>query len=156
MRVVVPFTDLAPGVTDALDATGHPYEMVEMTNDESYYWLIHELWADGGSFALVEHDITVHPTVFDELDACPEVWCAFPHAYICGPSYYGMGCVRFRSELIQANPDLMVKVGEMSDHVHPPRHWCSLDKWIQGALHDRHSHPTVLGHTHTSPSHGCI
>ena len=159
MRIVVPYTHLTEGVVAALDATGYPYELVEMVAEDSYWRLLTNLWADGEDFAVVEHDITVHPSVFDELEACPEPWCVYPHEYV-QPSYYGMGCVRFRSELLTGAPGVMHSVGERSDHVHPPRHWCSLDKWLQDELPrtgvTMHHHDTVLGHARRKPAHECL
>lgn len=163
MRIVVPYTRLSVPVLAALDATGRPHELVEMTDDEAYWRLLRDLWSDAETFAIVEHDIVVHPTVFDELDACPEQWCGFPHLYVCGgeSGYYGLGCVRFRASLLQAVPDAMEQVGEMSDAIHPMRHWCTLDKWLQAEVlpragMGRHHHPTVLGHEGRTPAHGCI
>lgn len=159
-HIVVPFTKLAPGVVDALEATGRSFDLAEMTDDESYWRLLRDLWAEGDDFAIVEHDVRVHSTVFDELEACPFYWCAYPNEYINGINY-GMSCVRFRGELLWQAPWVMELVGAISDELHPPRHWCRLDMWLQRVALPQahvqlHRHPIVVGHSHIAPTHGCI
>ena len=179
MRIVVPFTHIMPEVIAALDATGRVYELADVSDSDDAYWqVLSDLWRAGESFAIVEHDVVVHPTVFDGYDACPRVWCASPHRYVCGgdAGYYGMGCVRFRAELLRDNPNVMYDVAQMANAGHPPKHWCTLDAHLQTVLprcrvtvpDTRHPwgehqepvtrcyHATVLGHLHDGVSHGCV
>lgn len=165
MRVVVPFTTLAPGVAAALDATGWLWESVYVgASDEDYWDLLASLWADGDTFAIVEHDVLVEPGTLDELNDCSSQWCGFAVPYFNGP-YPGLACAKFGSGLIGMKPNALQEVAAISDPAHPPKHWCRLDAWLQyrvlpatGAR--RCIHPQILGHVRPHdgvprPSHGC-
>jgi len=137
MRVVVPYTMAAMkrsiGVMIALRATGHTYDMVHVGNsDRDYFDLLSSLWADGETFCIVEHDIVVHPTALDELAACPNDWCGFPHEYM-GEVGYWLGCVKFGAGLIERHPDAMVRTGVLFD-CYPKRHWYRLDPRLQTTI----------------------
>ncbi len=162
----MPFTSLAPGVVEALDATGWSYETVAVSgSDEAYYDLLSGLWADSEGWINVEHDVLVNPDTLDELADCPHDWCRFPVEYVNGP-YPGLGCVKFSTEIVRRNPDAMVEVGLLSDGNHPRKFWCRLDGWLQSvvlprAAENSHIHETVLAHVRDydgqpQPSHGCL
>jgi hypothetical protein len=165
MRVVVPFTALAPGVAQALQATEWSWTPVDVSGSDDAYWsLLAGLWESGESFCIVEHDVIVHPSTFDELADCPQSWCAFPVPYFVG-DYAGMACVKFSANLIAACPEALQRVGHMSNASHPPRHWCTLDAWLQVVLQStgvtRHLHGPALGHYREvaglpQPTHGCV
>lgn len=138
----------------------HHLELRQLDDDEGYWRLWHELWAAGVDLLIVEQDIAVNPTTVEELEWCGGEWCAFPYEYdIANGEYYGTGCVRIRASLTARHPDLIDRVGRLSNHNHPPRHWCTLDAWIQQLLAQagetmcRHQ-PTVQ-HLNPSCSHGC-
>jgi hypothetical protein len=159
MRVICPYTVIAPETRAALDASGYPWEARDVSGSESAYWeLLAELWGAGEAFALVEHDVIPSAEVLASLGACQADWCAAPFPYVNG-LIAGLGCTRFRPGIITRNPDLLNVVALMSDEKHPPRHWCRLDAWTDLVLSRRgerrcRDHPQA-GHLGRSPSHGC-
>ena len=128
------------------------------TRDEAYFDLLAELWEAAEDFCIVEHDIQVSGDTIDEFERCPQLWCCAPYPYQGDQLYQGLGCMRFRRELMLAEPDLLRVVGERSWADHPLKHWCIMDAGIQRSLwplgHQPHPHSPV-GHEHTTPSHGC-
>ena len=163
MRVVVPYAG-SPWRTEvghALRAAGNPtFEWPDVSgSDRAYFDLLSELWRDGESVIVIEHDIIIHPTALDELSACPHDWCGFPHKY-GNTITYGLGCVKFSAALIARNPDAMQRVGVMFDAHHEKRHWCRLDAWLQGCVLPGNGevkccHETVVGHLGSGCAHGC-
>lgn len=136
--------------------------MVEPCNyPEAYFDLLKELWRKRVDFAIVEHDIEVDAETLDAFAECPELWCAHSYEVYAGDvaeSYGGawaLGCVRFRSELLDRFPDAVERAGEMNIHpVHPPRTYQVMDStlthWLKGpygvTVH-QHS-PNVKHHHH--------
>ena len=162
MRVVVPFTNLRPETEKALAASGWPYETVDVSNgDDAYYWLLYRLWAEGATFAIVEHDIVVGPSTLSDMAACNKDWCGYAAPY-WGGNHVGMNCVKFSAALIARHPDAMDRIANMSDPKHPPMHWCRLDCWLQSHVlrlyETHHIHAEVLGHAKERlvPSHNCV
>lgn len=162
MRIVCPRTQVIPEVVEALDATEHPWEPVDLTHPEHYFDLLSELWAAGETFAIVEHDIVVDESVVDELEWCPHPWCAFPYRYLYG-YHHGLGCVRFHRDILRRHPKAMSLVGAMSDEGHPPKHYCRLDGWLRTVLSRRgesmHQHWQMVTHLQSNPGHsghGCV
>lgn len=131
-----------------------------MSGSDTAYWaLLAELWAAGGDFAVVEHDVVPPEGGMASFDACEREWCAARYPYLAG-TYPGLGCARFRSPLIARHPDLMDVVAVMSNEDHGPRHWCTLDAFARSVLMQRGerqctAHPEA-GHPSRSPAHGCI
>lgn len=164
MKVVVPHTRISPGVREGLKSTGRKWEEVFVGNsDEDYWGVLAVLWAKRETFCVVEHDVLVRHDTLDELENCPEAMCAFPVPYFWSPVAVSLACVKFSAEVIARHPDLMQRVGEMSDEGHPPRHWCRLDMWIQMLIRPDafHAHYPVLEHYRPDgalpyPSHGCV
>jgi hypothetical protein len=159
--VAVPFTSLRAETVVAL--TGEQVRYSPMLDDGSYFELLRDLWVDGRSFIIVEHDIVVNETTLDELRVCDHDWCAMPFPYRGNPMAYSLACAKFSAALIARNPDLMEIVGQRSDAKHPPRHWCRMDAWIWQLLTDRgevrheHSRSQPVGHVGPQfPSHGCL
>lgn len=165
MRVVLPFTKIAPGVERALDATKWAWTPIYVGDaDDSYWKLLNDLWGARETFCVVEHDVIVRPDTLDELAACRESWCGFPLPYLNG-EYAGMGCVRFTDRLISGCPNALDDVARYQNDTHPPKHWCVLDHWLQrqvlpalGAA--KHIHQPALMHYRPysglpQPSHGC-
>ena len=166
MRVVVPFVHIAPGVAEALDATGHPWEAIDVSGSDFNYWtLLSDLWSRKACLILVEHDVIVRPDTLAELEACPRPWCAFTVPYL-GGEYPGLGCVKFDASIIAAIPDALDQVGTMSNASHPPKHYCSMDHFLQRVVLPQtgmaqHVHLPALGHYREyeglpQPSHGCV
>jgi hypothetical protein len=166
VKVIVPYTHIAPGVAEALDATKWQWTGIDVSgSDENYWRVLQTLWQSGETFCIVEHDVLLRPNTLTELDLCESAWCAFPVPYM-GGGYAGMACVKFGASLIAACPDALDRVAPLSDASHPPRHWCRLDSWLQYGIlpttgFSRHVHDPPLGHFRPDggepwPSHGCI
>ena len=164
VKVYAPFTGFAPGVREALKATGHPVTEVYVgARDDAYWELLNGLWSKGQSFIVVEHDIVVRADTFEELENCPYEWCSFGAPYFVGV-YHGLACVKFSDTLISRHPKAMEQVAAYPpDEKHPPKHYCRLDALLQQALFGeyRHCHETVLGHVRPydgppQPGHGCV
>ena len=144
----------------AVERAGLPFRAVELAPDDEAYWRFwRSLWDAAEDVTVVEQDIVPHDRVFDEFAACPEPWCAHAYEYSIVGLYAGTGCVRFRHELLAATPGLMDRVALMSDHLHPPKHWCRLDAWMQHQLflagYQQHRHEPPVGHLNPDVSHGC-
>ncbi len=164
MRVVVPFTEMAPATAAALDATSAPWEAVDVSSDDESYWrLLRDLWADSETFLIVEHDIVVRPSTVVEMAMCPSQWCAARYPYFNG-NHAGMGCAKFGTSLLRALPDAIGEIGDRFDGSHPRRHWCRLDAWLTRLLHQRGiplcTNHAPVGHVRSfpgtvKPSHGC-
>lgn len=162
MIVVVPHTEgrIRPETTHTVAKHADFIDFARLDDDEAYWRLLRDYWIRGHGFAVVEQDIILHAAVIPEFEACPEPWCTFGYPYdIVGGTYHGSGCVRWRTELITAIPDLWDRVGRHSNPDHPPRHWCTLDAYAQlelaNAGYQPHRHEPAVGHVDTSCSHGC-
>lgn len=163
MRVVLPYveghTELSK-VTEALKASGFTWEAIEVSaDDEVYFDVISALWGRDQDFCIVEHDIVIGPGTLQRFETCENLWCACPYPYLRG-YYAGLGCARFREELMLAVPNLMAEVAQMSNKRHPPRHWCTVDGFMQQCLlgHGFHmcQHEPVETLGVLTPSHGCV
>jgi hypothetical protein len=167
LRVVCPYTEFHPLAEAVLKrhAPQAEYFYVGQT-DQSYFNLLAEVWAAGCGFLLVEHDIEIRAGVVREARACPEPWCTWPYS---GPGwsdpagdalwYESLGCVRFSTQLLAAEPDLMSVAYAITDRQgRPAGDWRALDVSIAPTLKDRgyraHHHRPVLHH-HFYPPEGC-
>jgi hypothetical protein len=161
VKVVVPFTSLSPETSYALFDAREDYTGSYVgTDDEAYFRLLERLWTAGEDFAIVEQDIVVEPDTLESFRACPHSWCCAPYPYLKGV-YSGLGCVRFRSELMRRLPDLMERVAIRANELHPPKHWCTLDAWVQRTMAAAYSQRPCqrhkpVGHLHRRPTHGCV
>jgi hypothetical protein len=162
MRCIVPFAGpVRREVINALDATGWDWDPQDVSeSDRAYYDLLSDAWDGAEGFAIVEHDIVVRSDTLDELANCPHDWCAFAYQYGHWGLQYGLGCVKFSTDLIARCPDAMDRVGVLSDERHPRRHWCRLDAWLQGVVlpsmgETPHGHGPPLVHLNHGVAHGC-
>lgn len=131
-------------------------------SDESYWELLAELWASGGGFCIVEHDVVPGPTALASLEACQAEWCAVPYPYLNG-MYPGLGCARFRGSLTRRAPLVMEQVATITNSSHGPKHWCTLDAWMQRVIRGQglagahvHNQETAEHLGDQWPSHGCV
>ena len=160
-HVVLPFTGkLRPEVLWALQSSEHDFEPVDVSaSDIAYLELLTYLWRSGETFAIVEHDVVVGPETLAGFDTCPHEWCAAKYPYLRGV-YWGLGCTRFRSPLLQRFPDLMDEVAAYEAPNHPPGHWCVLDMALTAVLRGHriewpHQEHGEVGHLSEGPTHGC-
>ena len=86
---------------------------------------------------VVEHDVVIRPTVFDIFQDCPHNYCVFP--YWIGASYgYGLGCTRFRRQLIRAHPDLIrAAMRRTNDGLPEEGHWKRMDTRLRDEAVER-------------------
>jgi hypothetical protein len=159
LRLVCPHTTVTPETRAALEGLDVEYINVG-ADDEAYWRLLSELWADQEDFCVVEQDVVAPPGFLYSFDACDHEWCAYSYRYKTWDEYVGLGCVRFRSSLMVSEPDLLVEVGNMVIGSHPRKHWCTLDSGIQRWLgrYQRRAHVHgVCEHVgNGTPSHGCV
>jgi hypothetical protein len=158
-RIAAPFTQLRAETVVALH--GQEVTYAPMMTDQSYCELLRDLWHEGKSFIIVEHDIVVTPNTIPELAACENEWCAMAFPYRGEEKAWSLACTKFSASLIAREPGLMEEVGQMSDAKHPPGHWCRMDAWIWQALTrrgvSRCEHQNTVGHVGAQfPSHGCL
>lgn len=160
MKLIVPATPagLHPSVIPAILRQGYLARVVPMLEVESYFNLLVERWRSRATFAIVEHDIELPAGVLDQFMNCPAAWCAHSYEVFSGDlatAYggpFGLGCVRFRSELLHKWPDAVEAAGEMDIHpVHPQRSYAVMDSTLTQVLRSRgeapHQHfPNVTHH----------
>ena len=75
MKVFVPFTEIQPETKGCLEP--YEYSAVEMKEDTDYLHYFQQRWAEGESFINCEHDTIFEKGAIEELENCPEEWCAF-------------------------------------------------------------------------------
>jgi hypothetical protein len=116
----------------------------------AYCALLTGLWAAGGTFVIVEHDIGVHADVLRGFDACPEPWCGYVYQ-LPGVIDAALGCTQFRTELLAAAPDAMTVSAAKADDL-PAGHWAHLDAHLRTVLESRgyrlHRHRPPVAHYH--------
>jgi hypothetical protein len=141
---------------------------------DAYWRLLRELWADGESFILIEHDIVVTPLVIDRLTKCTSSpWCTHPYLGAGWKDGYpkalvqtSLGCVRFDQELILDHPEVWELVGEIDNaNDSARREYHYLDVRLLGVLRDKlgywphiHGEPVVHHHMYQdgcSSGEGC-
>ena len=162
MRVVMPYTDVHPLADEALRRIEPDAERVDVGQSTTAYWeLMCRLWADGETFLLVEHDIEVNALAMYVHHVCREWWCVAPYI-ISGPKTAdcSLGCTKFRSELLEAEPDLIDAIAGATPGVGLVRcDWRRLDAEISGGLRARgyepHVHRRPVLHHHIYPGLGC-
>lgn len=146
MRIVVPFAQtVADGVLERIHPGFGVPELHDVSaDDDAYYRLLCELWAAGRTFVIVEHDVGVGPDSLGSFTRCLQSWCFVVYGYE-GELFPagGLGCTRFRSELMAREPDLLDAVGEhvfegvLAHWTESPRNWRVLDAAVSQQLHRR-------------------
>jgi hypothetical protein len=102
MRVVVPYTNLRPGVVESIQDQGYTPECLDTSRDVyAYFDAIKSIWEDGESFIVVEHDIVAPPGSLDSMTTCSKPWCALPYETPMGMTL-ALGCTKF--EMVRDNP----------------------------------------------------
>lgn len=102
---------------------------------------LHELWTlcalAKTPLMTVEHDIALHQRVFDTFEECDQLYCVYP--YWQGARYgFGLGCTRFRKELIVKHPDLIRVAGKRTnDGLPQENHYKRMDTRICDEARER-------------------
>ena len=134
MRVVIPWATEYPEVRAAVEADGWTPEMVYVGDDPTHYHgLLGDLWDDGESFCIVEHDIVVFPGALAEMDRCPDPWCARPYELSVGMGAW-LGCTRFSADLLRDHPAAVRSIDHLKPDGTPLRHWARLDTRLEQVL----------------------
>lgn len=153
MRIVVPHTAQYHPRARASHDQIEGLERVDVSGrSDAYLALLTGLWADRESFLIVEHDIEVTIHALVQAREC-ECWRSSSPYNGPGldPIIHALGFVRYRRELMEAEPDLMGQVAAMNDSLDiGPGHWRRLDARMDGALrirgYEAHEHAPVLQH----------
>lgn len=160
MKVIVPYTDIVPGLELALLMDRVPALYVRMEDDLNYWYVLRELWQERETFILVEHDVIPWPGALKLLWDCPEPWCANPYKLAHDNGFTtALGCTKFDKSLMEKVPELWDRLAEGIDFrcQGDPRHWYGLDgrlglvlsSTVGMAWPHRHEPPV----THLNPRH---
>jgi hypothetical protein len=136
LRDVVPFVRLQPAVVAALERDGIVAEFVDTSARDSYWRLLADLWAEGGSFVVLEQDKVPSPGLLRELWDCSRPWCSTPVGMrgVDQPAPYpSLACTKFDASLMAADPFLLEKAGSL-DLGFGERDWSRLDLAVAGLL----------------------
>lgn len=160
VRVILPYTKLDDQVVGAIVDSGYEPELCDVSaSDESYWDLLHGLWAGKEDFCIVEHDIKVNDDTLHLMRQCSSLWCACSYRYLRG-KHVGLGCARFRKELMVLYPEAMNVIAEWTHPSHAAKHWCTLDHYLHCFLDNKdvllHRHAEVEHLGSIKPAHGCV
>ena len=89
-----------------IDVSAHPH---------AYWAALRDIWAQGETFALIEHDIVCRPDAVEAFEACREPWCVFKRDDFCHPECQEawanqLSLTRLRAEIIEAVPDALSSI----------------------------------------------
>lgn len=135
------------GTAEYVDASGDPF---------AYWRAMSRFWVSGDDLMTVEHDNVIHGQVIPQFLECPEPWCSFGYPTKPGEPYnllvVGLGCTRFRKELLAACPPHLVDEvqGACKDCRGVPGCWRHCDVRIRTVLYAAgykpHVHYPPVGH----------
>ena len=164
MKVVIPYADKWPTQAmgglcavnpNAVDVETHYVG----DSDDAYFDLLARLWRMQETFIVVEHDIIVTEAAIMGLIECPKTWCSCPYPWYTG-MLHGLGCTKFDAQIMQEYPKLFDKIANVSNDIHPAKHWCNIDdrlrRYLGGYMRNDHQHTTPVGHLRPYASHGCV
>jgi hypothetical protein len=146
--ILVGFTHELP---EELSATlvDFPHMLANVAGDDTAYWEFLNTWwhSDRDPIVTIEHDIGCTPEGVRDIILCPQPWCAAMYPFE-GGEIFGLGLTKFSLALRREVPDALEQVGRIDQTpVHPPKHYCSLDAWLQGVLASAGQSP----HVHSVP-----
>ena len=75
MKVYVPYTEIQPATSECLEP--YEYTAVKMIEETDYLSYFQQRWEEGESFLNIEHDTVFERGAIEELESCPEEWCAY-------------------------------------------------------------------------------
>jgi hypothetical protein len=155
--ILIPFTHEIPEET-SVAILDFPHVLAFMDDDTAYWTLLAGWWkSDEPDIVIIEHDIGVSSEAISTLLACEHPWCASTYPFE-GGEIHGLGFTKFSLPIRQAVPDALDIVAAIEQPgVHPAKHWCSLDAWLQGTLgnagHTPHVHSLPIHHFNSRRSH---
>lgn len=112
--------------------------------DTAYSELVCDLWRQGESFAIVEHDIVVRPDVLEAFVTDTAPFIAYPYAWTTniGPA---LGCDRWSSDFLAAYPTAAEEAANVQG-AYGRGHWREFDYWlIRLILEERYGQVPKLG-----------
>lgn len=154
MRILMAFTkDLL--MAEAAQAAEHftpGCEFVNVTDQPFLYWNnIESIWTSGEDLMTIEHDNVITENTVTSFEDCPMPWCSFGYPTMPGQEYnllvYGLGCTRFRKQLMAAvSPDEVQAVHGACVNCAPDNKrgcWRHIDGKIRHVLQRRGFEPHV-------------
>ena len=154
MIVLCAHTDLRPETQEAVSRLWPHAEFVPVGHSNTaYHEALDERWQAGVDLVVIEHDIVPHDYVAEAFEACPKPWCQFSYELAVGWVGVGdgaqsaLGCVRFRHQLLEAEPDAIEAAGRTDNTGVPENAWYRIDARLNLVLHERGYRP----HTHLPP-----
>lgn len=111
--VYVPHTVRHPEILATAPANAIWVDVTQ--SDIAYYAALHDWWAAGETFMVLEHDVLCRPDIIEQLARCSSPWCAFPYTPFCHRECWDawgnmLGCTRFTAELIAQVPDAVSSI----------------------------------------------
>lgn len=143
--VVIPTTTHACVATLALITEGvYNVNEIMMRSRFDYGMLFTEYWIKRQGFIIVEHDVIPWPGAIDELQECPNDWCAFRYPMFDikkeGLCNKGLGCTKFSRRLTH----------EPFDTIWGETPWQELDGWVSTYIeklgYEIHIHTPPVAH----------
>lgn len=132
MKLLVPYVTLSPQLPETLERQGVAADYVDTSGAEDYWAVLARYWDEGETFIVLEQDKIPAPGALIALWECAQPWCVYPVA-MRGVAevarYPTLSCAKFGASLMQADPDLLRKVGEL-DLGFGEREWSRLDMGI--------------------------
>ena len=128
-------------------------ERIDVSGDEfAYGRLLAELWRDGDSFLIIEHDIEATIRALEEARCCGCPWGANPYRHgRSGLLREALGFTRFSSDLLRDFPDAVERSDEIKVQERGPD-WLYLDGRLHATLvaagYAVHMHRAEVGHHH--------
>jgi len=147
MRALCCWTDLRPDTEGAVRFLWpDTHEFVDCRSHETrYHETLERYWQAGADFVNVEHDVVPDERVRDAFEECEEPWCVFVYELAVGFLPDVLGCVRFRTALMQAEPDAMVEAGKADQSGVTARAWYRTDVRLSQLLRRREYSPHLHG-----------
>ncbi len=136
MNVLVPHIGHAVELAETLSNQGIRATFIDTSDPEGYYQMLSRAWRHGQTFILIEQDKIPAPGAVSELWDCPEPWCSFPvsmRGTVETSPYPSLSCTKFDAVLMEADPFLMLDVGEV-DFGFGEREWSRLDMGVSAHL----------------------
>jgi hypothetical protein len=160
MKIFIPYTSILPETLKCLEP--YDYTPVKMVEENDYPHYFQKRWEEGESFITIEHDTVFEPGAIEELENCPEEWCAYsiggydavwdkenakvkilPYSikhFVDGIAPT-LALIKFESSFIKKYPDLWDGLPERTDL---KQRWMWCDGWLDGYTRSR----DILCHQH--------